>query len=179
MCPGRKPHTLHISAEGLSPHGPWPLALSLDPVIAPLPSQSSRPVLAQSLVTPQMSSRFLEPQSNMCSKNKLLNPEPRKASQGGKVEGGGGKGLDGSVCGLLSLNSLDSVRWISASVTMDTGQRYESILRPYKASLGWEERPEAREDCGSCLSHSPDTAQKSSVYSIVPGPETEPGYAAD
>lgn len=70
----------------------------------------------------------------MCSKNKVLDPEPRKAG----LQSGGGrwKGLDGSGGrGLLSLNSLDSVSWISASITVEIGQRYDSILRPNKASL--------------------------------------------
>lgn len=44
------------------------------------------------LVTPQVSGRFLEPQSNKWSKNKALNPESRKAGlQSGEVE----QGLDG------------------------------------------------------------------------------------
>lgn len=103
--------------------------------------------------------------------------------QGCKVEEGGRKGLDGSGVGngALSLTSLNSVHWISAVIMVERGRRYESISRPCKPTCAGRKGKKPKRTliivCPVLLTQ----PQESSVYSrgLGPGPEMEPGDAAD
>lgn len=136
---------------------------------------------AWGLVTPQISSGFLEPQSNVWSKNKVLNPEHRKA---GLQSGGGrkkGLGREWGGNGALSLTSLNSVHWISAVIIVERGRGYENILSPCKPTCAGRKGKKPKRTvtvvCPILLAQS----QESSVYSRGPGPgpEMESGDAAD
>lgn len=107
-------------------HGPG----NPSPLLCPAGAQGQR---QWGLVTSQASGRFQESQSNKWSKNRVLNPESRKAGLNvgfnvGQVGLGGGVGQEGaSISG-----SLDTMRWVSAVTTVEGGHGYESILRSSK-----------------------------------------------